>query len=72
MAEETPAAADFTTEQVEAVAESIVQEGTRAQMLASLAALAGRLVKDLNGALNMHAVIEDPLMAVWGLSLIHI
>ena len=66
MAEETPAAADFTTEQVEAVAESIVQEGTRAQMLATLAALAGRLVKDLNGALNMHAVIEDPLMAVWG------
>ena len=63
MAEETPAAAEFTADEVNAVADSIVSQSTRTQMLATLAGLSGRLVTELSGALHMHAAIEDELLA---------
>ena len=67
MAEETPGAAVFTAAEVDAVADSIVSQTTRKQMLATLAGLSGRLVTELSGALHMHAAIEDELLALWAM-----
>ena len=65
MGDVAPAEAEPPTEQVNQVADAISDPGVRSSMLATLAAVSGRLTVALNGAVSMRTETDDGFLPLW-------
>ena len=65
MSVSSPSEEDFGDDALDSVAEQVVGGTTRDQMLGTMSGISGRLVTAHNGAVRMHAEINDTEILIW-------